>query len=290
MAIHKSAQIHPAALVDPSAEIGENVIVHAQAIVEADTHIGAGCVLMPGTVICRHTRIGKNNRIHYGAIIGGDPQFIGFKTELVTGVEMGDNNEIREHATINRSIYEGKNTVVGSNVMMMINSHAGHDCVLGDNVVVANNTLLAGHCVVGRRAFVSGNVAVHQFCRIGEFAMVGGAVGVDRDVPPYVLTNSGGGLAFVSGLNLVGLRRGGIVQSTRTMLKELLKRLLKTTQNRQIALELADEYLATVGEVPAEARNFVEFFRTPAKRGFIPGRPRRHVLMEEQEEEAGSSA
>ncbi|MGF1572394.1 MAG: acyl-ACP--UDP-N-acetylglucosamine O-acyltransferase [Sumerlaeia bacterium] len=270
--------IHPSAVIHPSAEIHPSVEIHANVIVEENVRVGEGCVLMPGVVLCKNTVLGKNNRLHYYAVIGGDPQYVGFKSELKTGVIMGDNCEIREYATVNRSIYEGKNTVLGSNIMMMINSHFAHDCEIADGVIIANNSLLAGHCTVGRKAFISGNVAAHQFSRIGEFAMVGGNTGIDKDIPPYVMTQSGGGLAFLVTLNVIGLRRGGIDASARAILKQTFKLLFKQTNNKAQGIANAEAYFNSLDVIPEQARTLVEFCKVKSRRGIAPGRRQAGVM------------
>lgn len=275
--------IHPSAVIHPTAELAPDVEVHANVIIEENVRVGSGTVLMPGVVLCKNTVIGKNNRLHYYAVIGGDPQYVGFKSEMKTGVIIGDNCELREYATVNRSIYEGKNTVLGSNIMMMINSHVAHDCELADGVIIANNSLLAGHCTVGRKAFISGNVAAHQFSRIGEFAMVGGNTGIDKDIPPYVMTQSGGGLAFLVTLNVIGLRRGGVDAATRAILKQTFKLLFKKTSNKAQGILNAEAYLQTLETIPEQAKTLVEFCKVKSRRGIAPGRRQSGVANDAQE-------
>ena len=202
MAIHSSAIIDPSAVVHETAEIGPNVIIGPHA------EIGEGCELMAGVVIGPRTRMGKRNRIHYHAVIGHEPQFVGFDRTLRTGVVMGDDNEIREFAQIHRAIHEGNDTLIGNSNFVMATGHIAHDCVVGNNVVLANNSALAGHVIVEDRVFISGLVAVHQFCRIGKGAMAGGHSGISRDVPPFMTVK--GGIGFLAGVNLIGLRRAGV--------------------------------------------------------------------------------
>ena len=140
--------------------------------------------------------------------LGTPPQdlkvFEGEKSELI----IGKNNVIREHVTMNPGTKGGDmKTVVGDNCLFMVATHVAHDCQIGNNVIMANNATLAGHVTVGDYAVLGGLSAVHQFVRIGPYAIVGGMSGVENDVIPYGRVK--GERAFLAGLNLIGLERGG---------------------------------------------------------------------------------
>jgi UDP-N-acetylglucosamine acyltransferase len=208
--------IHPLAIVHPSAKLGHNVTIGPFAIVEADVAIGHNCVLESGAIIKSGTTLGDNNHVFEGAILGGLAQHVRVP-ERPGGLVVGSGNTIRECVSIHRAMEDGHLTIVGNNNLLMINAHIAHDCHVGNNTIFANNVMLAGHVVVEDRAFVSGAVAVHQFCRIGRLAMVGGQARVVKDVPPFVTIDGGSG--FVVGLNTVGLRRNGATTAEITELK-----------------------------------------------------------------------
>ena len=65
--------ISPLAHVDPSAKVGANVKIHPFAFIDKDVEIGDGCEIMPYASIMAGTRMGKNNKVYQGAIIGADP-------------------------------------------------------------------------------------------------------------------------------------------------------------------------------------------------------------------------
>lgn len=178
--------IHPNAVVDPEAQLG------------ADVEIG------PFAVVTKWARLGDGVVVHPGAVIGGDPQYLGFDCEMATYVEVGAGSVLRESVTINRSMYEGKTTRLGAGCFFMACSHAGHDCEVGDNVVLANNAMLAGHVEVGAKTFVGGGAGIHQFCRLGEGTMIAGLARITKDVAPFCMSAERDEL---TGLNLVGLKR-----------------------------------------------------------------------------------
>jgi UDP-N-acetylglucosamine acyltransferase len=204
-------------------------------------------------VVKRFTTLGVGNRVHEGAVLGGEPQDLSFRGQETTLV-VGDRNVIREGVTLHRSTKAGAATVIGSDCYLMAYVHVAHDDRLGDHVIVANNVALAGHVEVADRAFLSGGVVVHQFCRIGRLAMVAGNSKVVQDCLPFVVAD--GHPARARGLNVVGLRRAGILASQVRALKEAYRLLLRSGLHREPALErmaalqdpLVDEMIAFVRE------------------------------------------
>jgi len=210
--------IHSTAQIDPGAELGAGVTVGPFAVIERDVVIGAGTVIGPHACVLRYTTIGSNCRIHAGAVIGDLPQDTGFKGG-VSYVRIGNGTLIREHVTIHRGTEAGTSTEIGDECMIMATAHLAHNVRLANRVLVVSGALLAGYVQVDDRAFISGNVVVHQFTRIGRLAMLGGACGVSRDVPPFctvkpLMSNE------LLGLNIVGLRRGGVGPDDRLALKK----------------------------------------------------------------------
>jgi UDP-N-acetylglucosamine acyltransferase len=201
-------QIHPTALVSADIEIGAGVQIGPFAIVEGPGRIGEGSCIEAHAIIRPHTYMGKNNRVHPTAVLGGLPQDLGFDASTVTRLEIGDGNTFREGVTISRATQAGGATVVGSGNYFMNNTHFGHDGVMGDANILASGATLGGHCQVGDRVFFGGGVMVHQFCRIGSFAILQGLAGINKDALPFVMVGGRPGKHYR--LNLVGLRRAGI--------------------------------------------------------------------------------
>ncbi len=264
------ARIHPTAIVDPTAEVDDAAEVGPFCIVGKDVRIGAGTRLLSHVTICDHVRIGENNVIHMGTVIGNDPQYVGFDSSLVSYTVLGHENHIREYVTIHRSIVAEGETRLGNKNFLMATSHVAHDCRLGDQVVMANGVLLGGHVNVGDRAFLSGHCAVHQFVRIGTLAMISGLARVTKDAPPYTLNE---GDSYVLGINVVGLRRAGIPSETRNALSRAYKVLFRSglsIPNGLQALRLEWEGRA----LPPELDHFLQFCSEKSRRGLARA-PRR---------------
>ncbi|MBI1384903.1 MAG: acyl-ACP--UDP-N-acetylglucosamine O-acyltransferase [Rhizobiales bacterium] len=200
-------RIHPTAIIGDGVQIADDVIVGAYCVLEGDIVIGPGCELKSHVVIAGRTTIGRGNTIFPFASIGHVPQDLKYHGEP-SRLEIGDNNRIREHVTINPGTEGGGMlTKVGSNCLLMVGSHVGHDCLIGDNVILANNATVAGHCVIEEFAILGGLSAVHQFVRIGAHAFLGGMSGLENDLIPF--GTAVGDRASLQGLNLVGLKRRG---------------------------------------------------------------------------------
>lgn len=209
--------LHPTAVVHPSAILGEGVEVGPYAVVGEDVRIGARTTLGPHVVIEPHTTLGEDCRVFPGAVLGAVPQDLKFAGEATRCI-VGDRNTIRECVTINRGTAASGETRVGNDNLLMAYVHVAHDCVVGSGIVLANAATLAGHVTVGDGAVVGGLVGVHQFCRIGALSMIGAMSRIVQDVPPYALAE--GSPPRVAGTNTVGLRRAGVVPAVREALKQ----------------------------------------------------------------------
>src|SRR5215813_14935476 len=159
--------IHPAAIVSPSARIGTSVKIGPFAVIEDDTEIGDRCEIRSHAVIKRFTTLGPSNIVYEGAVLGGEPQDLSF-VECTSYLRIGSNNRIREGVTIHRGSQPDSETIIGSSCFLMANSHIAHNCRLGDRVIIANNVAIAGYVEIQDEAFISGGVVVHQFTRIGR--------------------------------------------------------------------------------------------------------------------------
>jgi UDP-N-acetylglucosamine acyltransferase len=202
-----TAQIHPTAIVEDGAKLGQNVKVGPYSIVGADVTLGDGVELISHVVVTGRTSIGPRSTIFPFASIGHRPQDLKYAGEPST-LEIGADTTIREHVTINPGTAGGGMiTKIGDHCLIMIGAHIGHDCIIGNHCVFSNNVTFAGHCHVGDYVVMSGYSGTTQFVNIGAHAFVGGLSKVEKDLIPY--GTAVGNPAELSGLNLVGLKRRG---------------------------------------------------------------------------------
>jgi UDP-N-acetylglucosamine acyltransferase len=256
-------RIHPLAVVDSTARIGQEVVVGPFCVIEHDVVIGDGCVLESHVVVKQRTVLGRNNHVSEAAVLGGLPQHLRMP-DRVGAVVIGSHNTIREHVTVHRSLRHDHATHVGDHNLMMVGAHVAHDCRVGSHTIFANNSMLAGHVDVEDRAYISGGVAVHQFCRVGGYAMVGGLARVVKDVPPFVTID--GRSSFVVGLNTVGLRRNGFTNDEIDQLKAAYRLIYRSGLKwQQIQDRLRSEFAA------GPASHFAAFFAA-STRGIVAER------------------
>ena len=247
--------------------------IHPTAIVESGAQLGDGCEIQAHAIVTRHCVLGERVVVHPFAVLGGDPQYLKFERQTASGVHIGAGSVIREHVTINRSIHGGGFTMIGAECFLMAASHVAHDCNVGNNVVLANAALLAGHVSVGDHSFLGGGAAVHQFCRIGDGVMVAGHASITRDVAHFTMVAE---RDEIVGFNAIGLRRRGISRPAIAELKQAFHAVYFTPGNIRV---IAAEALAEGTFSTPEARRFLEFF-SEGKRSFARAR---RAGMEEAE-------
>lgn len=256
-------KIHPTAIVNPEAQLGEGVEVGPYAIIEADVQIGDRCKIGSYACIESGTRLGSSVKVHTGAVLGSAPQDLKYKDEK-TYLEVGAGTTIREYATLNRGTDYHYKTVVGENCFLMAYAHVAHDCILGNNVIIANAVNMAGHVVIEDFAGVGGMTAIHQFVRIGQHSFVGGHFRVAKDVPPYILA-MGVPLQY-GGINSVGLSRRGFSDEQLKAIKVAYRTLFRDNLPRKEAIEKIRGEHSDSAEVE-EILKFVE----GSERGIIRG-------------------
>ncbi|MBO9194062.1 MULTISPECIES: acyl-ACP--UDP-N-acetylglucosamine O-acyltransferase [unclassified Rhizobium] len=239
--IAASASIHPMAVVEDGAVIGENVKIGPFCHVGPRVVLGDNTEMLPHSIVSGITTLGKGCRIFPMAVIGGDPQSVHHGGEETT-LTVGDNCTMREGVTINTGTADfGGKTIVGNNNLFLANSHIAHDCRVGNHVIMSNNVMLAGHVVIEDRVILGGGCAVHQFTRVGRHAFVGGLSAVSYDVIPYGMLNGNPGL--LGGLNVVGMTRAGIDRATIHIVRRAYKAIFETEGNlRDNAAAIREEF------------------------------------------------
>ncbi len=202
--------IHPSAVVEDGAQLGEGVMVGPFCHVGSDVVLGDNVQLLSHVVVAGRTTIGARCKVFPFASLGHQPQDLKYKGEPSTLV-IGTDCQIREGVTMNPGTEGGgATTTVGNGCAFLANSHVGHDCRVGSHVVFSNNVMLAGHCEIGDYVIVGGGAAIIQFARVGPHAFVGGMSGLENDLIPYGMAL--GNRAYLSGLNIIGLQRRGFTR------------------------------------------------------------------------------
>lgn len=253
--------IHPSALVSPAARLAGDVEIGPFAVIDGEVVLGAGVKIAGHAWVRGDTVLGEGTTVGWGAVIGADPQDLGFDPATPSGVRVGARNRLREYVTIHRGSKPGAFTVLGDDNFLMTGVHLGHDSQVGHGNVLANNVLFGGHVRLGNRAFLGGGAGFHQFVHIGDLAMVQGNASVSQDVPPYCVAHD---LNQLAGLNTVGLRRAGFDSALRLELKRLYHQLFRAP----VPLSQGLAEAAAMAWSPAAAL-LLEAVANPSRKGVI---------------------
>ena len=258
-----NSKVHKTACVSSRAHLGQNTEVGPFAIIEDNVKIGNNCRISGHVVIKKDSILGNNVFVDNFAVIGGNPQSIGFSSETPSNVIIGDYTQIRENVTIHRATQPNTSTKIGNHCFLMATSHVGHDSILGDNVILVNGCLVAGCVEVGDYCNFSGNTLIHQKVKIGEGVLIAGRGGTTLDLPPFLLISE---RHQVHGLNLIGLKRRGYTLSTIDNLKACYKAVLgspgdpykKAKEARESGLDITDL-----------GKKFLDFFKIKSSKGCV---------------------
>ena len=247
--ISKNSNIHPSVKIGPFCIVDDNVTINKDTELISNVHISG------------NTTIGCNNKFYPFSSIGLPPQdkkFFGENSFL----EIGNNNNIREHVTINPGTKDGgMKTKIGNDCLIMVGCHIAHDCCISSNVILVNNSLLGGHVFIDEFAIIGGHSAIHQFVNIGKYAMIGGMSGVENNIIPY-------GLYFgirsnLRGLNLIGLKRKGLKKNTINSINKIFKKMF----NDKNTIGFNIDHLTLADTSIQEVRDIINFIKLNSKRG-----------------------
>ena len=196
--------IHPSAVVDPSAQLGDRVSIQPLAVIEAgaqigdDTIIGAGsyvghetiigsaCHIYPHVTIRERSRIGSRVIIHSGVVIGAD----GFGFEMIDGrqekiqqlgiVQIDDEVEIGANTTVDRARFGRTWIQQGVKIDNLV--QIAHNVVIGKNTVIAAQTGIAGSVQIGQRVLIGGQVGIIGHIEIGDNTAIGAQSGIPKNI------------------------------------------------------------------------------------------------------------
>lgn len=197
--------IHPSAVIDPTAVIGEGAQIAPHVVVAGGTVIGARCRLEPGVSIGHDCKIGDDVAlgpkvvvydrcvlgsrviIHGNAVIGADG--FGFRTiqgkhvkvPQIGNVEVGDDVEIGACTTIDRATFG--TTRIGAGTKIDNQVQIAHNCQIGKHNVLAAQVGIAGSASTGDYVVMAGQVGIADHCHIGDRTMLGAKCGVHKDIP-----------------------------------------------------------------------------------------------------------
>ncbi|EJF88636.1 acyl-ACP--UDP-N-acetylglucosamine O-acyltransferase [Bartonella tamiae] len=257
-----NVKIHPTALVEEGAQLGQNVDIGPFCHISGAAVIGDNCRLMSHVVIMGATSLGADSIVYPHAILGCDPQNNKHKGGHTTLV-IGKNCIIREGVTMHRgSDSSAKTTIVGDHCVFLAYAHVAHDCVLGNHVTFSNNVMIGGHVTIGDHVIIGGGGAVHQFCRVGHHAFVGGLAALVGDLIPY--GSAIGVHAYLGGLNIIGMKRSGLKRQEIHAVRHAVNMLFDRTKPvRERAVDAQNAYSQS-----AAVADIISFIQEDHKRAY----------------------
>lgn len=270
-------KIHPSSVISPEAEIAEGVEVGPYCLIQGKVKIGKGTFVEGHVTIGSRygiVTIGENNHFAPGAVIGGAPQDISYKSEA-TQLVIGNNNIFREFSTVNLATSKGDGkTEIGNNCYFMAYTHVGHDCKVGNNVIMANNSHLGGHCEIEDGVTIGGVCAFNQFTKVGKMAFVAGSSIVNKDILPF--SRAQGNYAVIRATNKIGLLRKGFSKDEVTNVHKAIRILIMGSHT-------VDEGLARIQSECTMSENieYIISFAKRAKRGLALDRTPKGVGEDE---------
>lgn len=258
-------QIHPTAIIEPGAELGEDVVIGAYAYVGGKAKVGNGTVMHHHANVEGRTTIGTQCEIFPFACVGTKTHDLKYKGGE-PGLIVGDRNVFREYVSVHGATKEEDCTQMGSDNVMLAYSHIAHDCIVGNFLVMSAQSALAGHVIVEDHVNIGWGSGVHQFCRIGAYSMLGAMSKVVQDVPPYIIAD--GNAAIARSINKVGLERHGFDPERVDAIKHAFRLFYRSGYNRTQAFEHMRTHKHAQSEVFQHFLNFV----TKSERGVVAGK------------------
>jgi UDP-N-acetylglucosamine acyltransferase len=255
--------IHQTAIIHPTAKIAESAVIEPFVTLGENVEIGAGTHIMAHASVVKNTKIGENNCIHQSAVVGGNPQDLKFMGEE-TWLEIGNNNSIREFATLNRGTASKGKTIIGNNCLIMAYCHVAHDCVLKNNVIMSNAVQLAGEVEVDDFAIISGGVLVHQFSQIGKHVIIQGGAHVNKDIPPYIMAARDP--IQYTGINAVGLKRRNFTDEQIAEIQSIYRIIFQSGLIVSNAIERIEKEIPN-SDIKTEIMDFIK----SSNRGILKG-------------------
>ncbi|MDE0767755.1 MAG: acyl-ACP--UDP-N-acetylglucosamine O-acyltransferase [Opitutaceae bacterium] len=260
-----ATDIHPTAIVDPRAELGDGVSVGPFSVIGPDVKIGANTKIWHQANVWGNTSIGEGCEFFPFASVGMQTQDMKFNGGN-PGTRIGDRNVIREYVSINAATNDGEYTEIGDDNLFLAYCHVGHCCKIGNHLIASNGATFAGHVVVEDHVGIGGGgTAIHQFCHIGQYSFIGGCAKVEQDIPPFMLGD--GHPAKIRMFNKVGLERSGFDANQIQVIKQLFKLFYRQGLNRQQAIEAIKS--SDIAE-KEEVKTFVAFAES-SERGLAGG-------------------
>lgn len=229
-----ATKIHPTAVVESGAKLGEGVEIGAYCYIGAEVEIGDSCVVEHHATVDGFTKMGSGNRVFPYAFVGGKTHDLKFKGGK-PGLIIGNGNVFREYVTVHMATADGTFTRIGDNNFFLAYGHIAHDCIVENNVILSAHAALGGHVQVKNHAVIGWGSGVHQFCRVGDYAMLSASSKSVKDIPPFMMAD--GSPALVCAINKLNMQRNNFSEEEINAAYFAFKTIYKKGLSRKHAFE-----------------------------------------------------
>ena len=186
--IGDQTKIGAGAYIGPNVIIGENVIIYPNVTILDESTIGNHTTIWSGTVIRERCHIGSHCIVHPNATIGADgfgfrpdPERGLVKIPQIGNVIIGNGVEIGANSCVDRGKFSS--TILGDGCKIDNLVQIGHNSKLGKFCIMAGNSGLAGSVTLGNGVIIGGSASIKDHTVIGDGAIVGAGSGVTGDIP-----------------------------------------------------------------------------------------------------------
>jgi len=182
-----SVSIGAHAYVGENAEIGDGVVIYPTAYVGNEARIGDGCVIYPQVYLGDRCLLGNRVVLQPGASVGGDGfgyvQENGHQKKIpqVGTVIIEDDVEIGANCTVDRATLGA--TKIGRGTKIDDHVHVAHNVLIGEDCLICGQVGISGSARIGNRVIMAGQVGVNDHITIGDDIVIGGQAGVFSDLP-----------------------------------------------------------------------------------------------------------
>ena len=174
---HPKPGIHPTAIVDANAEIGDNVSIGPYSVIGKVT-IGNGCEIDSNVRIYDNVIMGKHCRVKAGAVLGGegfgferDDEGNRFRFPQIGGLRIGDYVEIGANTSIDRGALS--DTIIEDYVKISNLCQIAHNVRIGKNVIITACVEISGSCKIGTNTWVGPNACIRDQRNVGSNTLIG---------------------------------------------------------------------------------------------------------------------
>ncbi len=255
------SKIHPTAIIESGAVLGDDVEVGAYAYIGGSVKIGKGTIIAHHATVDGNTVIGEYNQIFPYAYIGGKTHDLKYRGGN-PGLIIGDRNVFREYTTAHLATRDGEYTVIGNDNNILAYSHIAHDCIVGNKIVMSSHAALGGHVVLEDYVVIGWGSGAHQFCRIGEYAMLSASSKLVKDLPPFLMAD--GSPAEVCAINKINMQRNGFSSEEIDIAYSAFKLIYKRRLSRTNAVEELSRKDYSQSRV---AQSIIRFMHGESERG-----------------------